>query len=67
MNDEYLDGPHALNPFSRICSRCAHKHLTHRHTCDAFPNGIPDEIWDGATITPQPIPATSASASSSAK
>ncbi|TQD23543.1 hypothetical protein [Methanolobus vulcani] len=35
--------------FSPVCTKCMHLHFTAdmKHTCDAFPDGIPEEIWKG--------------------
>lgn len=40
--------------YSPVCTFCKHLRRptlsdngTHRHTCDAFPGGIPSEIWRG--------------------
>jgi hypothetical protein len=51
-----FDGPGTFSKFSPVCIYCIHKHLTARHTCDAFPNGIPDEIWRGENDHSEPYP-----------
>ena len=51
-----LDGPGTFSKFSLICTYCLHKHLTMSHTCDAFPTGIPDEIWRGENPHTSPYP-----------
>ncbi len=32
---------------SKLCYDCAHFHTVNPRTCDAFPEGIPNEIWTG--------------------
>jgi molybdopterin-guanine dinucleotide biosynthesis protein A len=37
---------------SRVCKLCKHFSIVRsidsgKHVCDAFPDGIPDEIWQG--------------------
>jgi hypothetical protein len=40
-----------------ICVDCKHFHRrTGRLTCDAFPDGIPDEILDGLNDHKEPYP-----------
>lgn len=34
-------------PFSKVCSFCKHLEPLQKRTCTAFPDGIPDEIWEG--------------------
>jgi len=40
---------HAI--YSGVCLYCSHFHgdddTSRRHTCEAFPDGIPWSIWDG--------------------
>lgn len=40
---------------SPTCTFCKHEHKK-RRTCDAFPEKIPDEIWDGTNDHTQPYP-----------
>jgi hypothetical protein len=42
--------------FNQVCNRCKHYHLSggDKHTCDAFPNGIPKKIWTGKTDHKKP-------------
>lgn len=45
--------------FSPVCTLCTHYHRGRRkedHTCDAFPSGIPDEIWKGDNDHKKPYP-----------
>lgn len=53
---EYLDGPNALRPFSPVCLYCARKCHTARSICQAFPDGIPPEIWRGDHEHKAPYP-----------
>lgn len=56
-NDGYqLDGWEFYHPFSPVCCHCKHKSRTPRHVCDAFPNGIPREIWLGENKHTAPYP-----------
>ena len=46
MKDEVgLDGWDFFHLWSDQCCRCRHKTQSPRHTCAAFPNGIPRPIW----------------------
>ncbi len=49
--------PYKIN-FNLICMRCKHFHIedVKLHTCDAFPDGIPDEIWRGDNDHKKPNP-----------
>lgn len=42
-----LDGWDFFHLWSEQCCRCRHKTPTPRHTCAAFPDGIPRPIWLG--------------------
>jgi len=33
--------------YSPTCARCIHLEDPHKHTCKAYPKGIPDTIWEG--------------------
>lgn len=35
--------------YSPVCNLCTHYHINReeKNTCDAFPDGIPEEIWVG--------------------
>lgn len=49
---DILDGEDSWYQFmgaSKICSRCKHYNIeeVENHTCKAYPDGIPPEIWLG--------------------
>ena len=44
---ETLDGQEFFGLFRAVCLGCKHKHRTVRPVCAAFPDGIPEEIWQG--------------------
>jgi len=41
--------------FDLICINCKH-YDTQKEKCDAFPDGIPDEIWAGPNDHSEPLP-----------
>ena len=49
-----------VNFFSDVCIKCKHFNersvFGDRKTCNAFPSGIPLEIWDGANNHQAPYP-----------
>ncbi len=47
MNYDTLDADHRHSAFSPVCSYCTRLQDIGKHVCEAFPNGIPDEIWKG--------------------
>jgi hypothetical protein len=53
---EVLDGWQFHGVFKAVCVRCKHKHRTVRPVCDAFPTGIPKEIWMGENDHSTPYP-----------
>ena len=53
---DQLDEPDFFNKVSTVCSYCKYKHPTWRHTCEAFPDRIPDEIWRSDNDHTQPFP-----------
>lgn len=56
IDDSELDIVH----FSPVCLRCRHfifdEKDVYKHVCDAFPDGIPDEIWRGDNDHKKPYP-----------
>lgn len=40
---------------SKICTMCARISNVDKHTCQAFPDGIPDIIWDGRNDHTTPV------------
>ena len=51
-----FDGAYAF-PVSSQCSACAHYHgLDWEFTCDAFPDGIPPELWWATRSHEKPYP-----------
>src|SRR5262249_18774189 len=43
-------------PTSPVCRYCKHQFSPLARTCEAFPRGIPDEIWDGRDDHRAPYP-----------
>lgn len=42
-----IDGDTEHAVYSPVCTFCRHLMLGKLRACDAFPDGIPFEIWDG--------------------
>lgn len=42
-------------PFSRICSGCGRLKSSIDKTCEAFPDGIPSDIWTGKNNHKKPV------------
>jgi len=45
--------------YSDVCNHCKHYHMGQDvgvYQCDAFPEGIPDDIWLGRNDHTQPYP-----------
>jgi len=60
-----IDRGHDRPVFSPVCDFCRHYRITpplddqgelRPPTCDAFPHGIPDEIWHGRSKHRDPYP-----------
>jgi hypothetical protein len=54
LDDRELD----TRSISPTCTTCKHLNMDRYsdHVCDAFPNGIPDEIWRGGNDHKKPYP-----------
>ncbi|WP_410507425.1 hypothetical protein RSJ42_11460 [Methanosarcina hadiensis] len=53
IDDSILDEP----IYSPVCTFCAHHHRGRKdHTCTAFSDTIPDEIWRGDNDHKKPYP-----------
>ena len=55
----HLDGPEPEPLLSEVCTWCTHLRLSadpDRLGCDAFPSGIPDELWNARSIHDAPYP-----------
>ena len=51
-----LDEKRSLCPTSSVCSRCSHLRFDPLETCDAFPGGVPDDIWYDQNNHGKPYP-----------
>ena|SRR5215216_750819 len=51
-----LDLDESRQVVSPICFLCRHRNLETRETCSAFPDGIPDAIWNGDHDHTTPFP-----------
>lgn len=49
-----LDGPSPFPPDDSVCTDCIHWDFG--CACDAFPNGIPDDMWLGKNDHREPYP-----------
>jgi hypothetical protein len=60
--DLNIDDTGLFYMFSSVCSGCKHfnidesKYIKGGNVCDAFPDGIPDEIWLGKNDHKKPYP-----------
>lgn len=46
-NGFLLDDSHSEPFLSQVCTFCRHLNLDGSKQCEAFPEGIPSEIWNG--------------------
>ena len=60
------DSPIYETIYSKVCVHCVHlreavllENGTHFNTCDAFPKGIPSDIWEGMNDHRKPYPGDS--------
>jgi hypothetical protein len=52
-----IDAELAMPSISPVCTWCCHlRDYGVDHQCDAFPNGIPMEIWKGQNDHREPFP-----------
>lgn len=52
-----IDKGHDIPVYSEVCSFCRHLRLKSKdRTCEAFPGGIPIEIWMGKNKHVDPFP-----------
>ena len=51
-----IDQGHEESLGGSVCIRCRHWRLLEGRTCDAFPDGIPPEIWIGENEHRNPYP-----------
>lgn len=51
-----IDRDHEIPTFSEICTFCQHWKPIAGRACDAFPDGIPLEIWLGENDHRAPYP-----------
>ena len=54
--DEIMDGKEFWGLFRSVCLLCRHKKRTVKPVCEAFPDGIPEPIWQGENDHTEPYP-----------
>ena len=49
-----IDKEFEIPQYSKICTFCKHNDVEEDHKCEAFPKGIPMEIWMGENDHKEP-------------